>query len=67
MYQTFDERSLREQTIKVALNLINMGYRRETIIRMIIAEGFGENYATSVTDEAFARMSENYGSIGAYK
>jgi hypothetical protein len=56
----FTARSLKEQTVQLVINWINLGYSRESCIRMTIAEGFGENYAVSVVDRAFDRISEGY-------
>ena len=56
----FTERQLREKTIQLVFNWINLGYTRDQIIRMVIAEGFGENYATSVTNEAFDQLTAMY-------
>ncbi|KPJ87128.1 MAG: hypothetical protein AMJ53_18575 [Gammaproteobacteria bacterium SG8_11] len=60
MSETFDERQLKEQAIKLAINWINIGYRREQIIRMIKSQGFGEAFSVSATDEAFDRLCERY-------
>ena len=56
----FTERQLREKVAQLVFNWINLGYTRDTIIRMVIAEGFGENYATSVTNDAFEELTAMY-------
>jgi len=63
MCDSFTERQMREATVQLIFNWINLGYTREQIVRMTIAQGFGENYAISVTDDAFARLAEDYNGI----
>lgn len=60
MCDSFTERTMREATVQLIFNWINLGYTREQIIRMTIAQGFGEKYAISVTDDAFGRLAEEY-------
>lgn len=56
----FTIRSLREQVTQLAFQWINLGYKREQIIRMVVAQGFGKKYAISVTAEAFEQLAEMY-------
>lgn len=63
MAETFDQRSLREQVEQLAFQWINLGYTREQIIRMTIAQGFGEKYAITVVDGAFERLAEEYNGL----
>ena len=49
-----------EQVIQIIFNWINLGYRRESCIKMTIAEGYSKKFTTKVVDEAFERLSEQY-------
>lgn len=60
MIDAFTERQLREKTIQLVFNWINLGHTRDTIIRMVIAEGFGHKYAESVTNDAFEQLTAMY-------
>ena len=59
----FTIRSLREQVTQLAFQWINLGYKREQIIRMVVAQGFGKKYAIEVTDDAFNHLSEEYNGL----
>lgn len=48
------------QVAELIFNWINLGYNRESCIRMTEAQGFSHRFAIKVVDETFAQMSENY-------
>lgn len=49
-----------EQTIQTVFNWINLGYSRESCIKMTIAQGYSKKFAVKVISEAFDRLAEEY-------
>ena len=52
-----------EEVIQIIFNWINLGYRRESCIKMMIAEGYSKKFAIKVVDEAFERLAELYNDL----
>lgn len=50
----------KEEAIQTIFNWINLGYRRYSCIRMMIADGYSPKVATALVDEAFERLAELY-------
>ena len=49
-----------ELVIHNVLNMIDMGWSRESCIHFALYEGYSLESAIKITDEAFARLSEGY-------
>ena len=52
-----------EEVIQIIFNWINLGYRRESCVKMTIAQGYSKKFAIKVVDEAFERLCELYNDL----
>lgn len=49
-----------ERVIQIIFNWINLGYTRESCIRMLKTQGYNKKQIIKVVNEAFSRLSEAY-------